>query len=59
MDPFVELTTEMSLFTHQLRVSQIVNEHSQRVRSQMLSPQMSMHCVRYGGTPYLRKFNVG
>ena len=33
MDPFVELTTEMSLLTEKLRVSQVVNEHYQRVRS--------------------------
>ena len=34
MDPFVELTAEMSLITQQLKVSQIVNEHHQRVRNQ-------------------------
>ena len=59
MDPFVELTTELSLLTQQLRVSHIVNEHHQIVRNQMLSPRLFMHCVRYGGAPYLSNFTVG
>ena len=40
MDPFVELTTKMSLLTQKLRVSQIVNEHHQTMRSQVQNPQI-------------------
>ena len=59
MDPFVELTTEMSILIQQLRVSQTVDGHHQRVRSQFKNPQMPMHHVQYGGTPYLNNFNIG
>ena len=59
MDPFGELTMEMSLLTQQLRMRQKVNEHHQRVSNQMQSPQMPMCHVRYGGTQYRGNFNIG
>ena len=55
MDPFVELTIEMSLLIQQLRMGQMTNEHHQRVRN----PQMSMDHVWYGGAPHLSNYNIG
>ena len=48
----MELSTEMALLTEQLRMRQIVNEHHQRVRSQVWNPHMFMNHVQYEGTPY-------
>ena len=59
MDHFVELTTEMSLLTLQLRLRQMTNEHYQRVTNQVRNPYMHMAQVLYGGTPYLNNYNSG
>ena len=54
MDPFMDLTIEMSLLTQQLRVSQTANEHHRRVtnqvRSQVWRPYASMDYVQNVGT---------
>ena len=55
----MELTTELSLLTQQLRMRQMANEHHQRMRSQVWNPHMSIDHVRYGGAPYLNNSNVG
>ena len=54
----MELTTELSLLTQQLRMWQMANEHHQRGRSQVWNPPMSMDHVRCGGTLYLNNNNV-
>ena len=48
MDPFMELTIEMTLLTQQLRTRHMANER-----------HMSMSHVQYGGTPYLNNYNFG
>ena len=55
----MELTIEMSILTQQLRMSKIDNEHHQRVRSQVWKPRLYMDHVQYGGTPYLKNYNIG
>ena len=55
----MDLTTELSLFTQQLRMRQMTNEHHQRVSNQVWNPHMSIDHVRYGGTPYLSNLNIG
>ena len=54
MDPFMELSIEMTFLTQQLRLRQMANEHHQRVtnqvRSQVWQPYALMDDVQYGGT---------
>ena len=63
MGPFMELSTEMTLLTRQLRLRQMANEYHRRVtnqvRSQVWQPYASMDDVHYGGTPYLNNHNFG
>ena len=59
MDPFMELSTEMTLLTQQLRLRQITNEHHRRVTNQVWQPYASMDDVQYEGTPYLNNHNFG
>ena len=51
MHPFMELSTEMTLLTQQLRMRQIANEHHQRVRSQVWNLHMPMNHVQCGAIP--------
>ena len=53
----MELTTEMTLFTQQLRMRLIANVQHQKAKSQVWNPHMSMDHVRYGGNPYLNNYN--
>ena len=55
----MELTTEMTLFTQQLRMRQIDNVQHQKARSQVWNPHMSMDHVQYGGTSSLNNYNFG
>ena len=63
MDPFKELTTEISLLNHQLRKRQMANGHHQRVtnqvRSQVWQPYELMDHVQHGSTPYLNNQYFG
>ena len=63
MDPVIELTKQLALFSQQLRMRQLANEHQRRVttqvRSQVWKPYESMDYAQYGGTPYLSNHNFG
>ena len=59
MDPSTNLTNELFILTHQLRMRKMANEHHQRARSQVRNPHMSTDHVRYRGTPYLSNLNIG
>ena len=55
----MELTTEMTLLTQQLRMRQIANDQHKKARSQEWNPHKYMDHVQYGGTPYLNNYNFG
>ena len=55
----MDLTTELSLLTQQLRMRQMANERHQRVSNHVWNPHMSMDHVLYGGTPYSSNLNIG
>ena len=63
MDPFKDLTIEISLHDQQLRMRKMANEHHQKVknqvRSQVWHPYESMDHVRYRHTPYLKNQYYG
>ena len=63
MDPIIELTNQIALFSQQLRMRLLANEHQGRVttqvRSQVWQPYASMDYAQYGGTLYLSNHNLG
>ena len=63
MDSIIELTQQLPLFSQQIRMRQLANEHQRRVttqvRNQVWKPYASMDYAQYGGTPYLSNQNFG
>ena len=59
----MDLTTELSLLTQQLRMWQMVNEQERRVTTQVRNqggqPYASVDYAHYGGTQYLSNHNFG
>ena len=63
MYPIIELTNQLTLFSQQLRMKQLANEHQRRVttqvRRQVWQPYASMDYVQCGGPPYWNNYNSG
>ena len=59
MDPSIELTNQIVLFSQQLRMRQLANEHQRRATTQVWQPYASMNYAQYVSTPYLSNHNLG
>ena len=59
MDAVIELSTQISLLTQELRRMQLAYGRHQRVASHVWNPYRPMEQVQYVGNPYLNTYQSG